>query len=332
MRQTRAAIVGTGGFPLVLRLFLETFKVWQDEVDVLYVVVDNWYDESVKNYTYNLVKQFPKVKLIDIKLEHPGVGWPNSYNVALDAGEEQTLLILHDDTFIYKKGVVDKYFKLAEEGKVVTPMHGIYEPKDLVDKAILKKYGWTNPPFSFLLYFLFISRENLEKTSQDFNGVGWNIGDDIPLLDIKNSPTTIGGDTGFLLGLELFEKDVPIYPIPRSETAGLNYEEGDIIPILTQWMENKENIFEEGWVHLQNTGNTLPAWFKEDLDARKWQVKLEEVRLAWMYEMMRTDSFDEIPEFKKKADDIFNGVMIRCGGDLERVKTLANIFHSLLYG
>ena len=238
---------------------------------------------------------------------------------------------MHDDTLIHKKGVVDKYFKIAEAGKVATPMHGIYEPREIVDKAINEKYGWDNPPYSFLLYFLFISRENLEKTSVNFNGIGWQKGDDIPLLGIKNAPVSIAGDTGWILGLELFEKGVEICPIPRSETANLAWEQEDIVSLLTNWMAKKENIFAEGWLHLQNTGNTIPLWFSQDISAREWHKNLEEPRLAWMFEMMHTESFDNIPEFKKRAQKIFEGVLLRCGGNIRRIAAIADIYHQLLY-
>lgn len=323
---SRAAIVGTGGFPLIIRLFLETFKKWQDEVDVLYIAIDHYSDPSTANYIRNLVKQFPKAKL----LENTS-GWPGSYKDAFEASKEDNFLIMHDDTFVHKKGIVDDYFKQAEDGYVVTPMHGIYEPRELVDEAINKKYGWNHPPFSFLLYFLFISRKNLEKTSINFNGIGWQKGDDIPLLGIKDAPQSIAGDTGWIVALELFEKQVPFHPIARSETAGLANANEDLIPLLIRWMKNKENIFGEGWLHLQNTGNTIPLWFNSDLDAREWHKNIEEVRLAWMYEMMRTESFEEIPEFKKKAQKVFDGVVLRCGADLDRIKTIADIFNVLLY-
>jgi len=232
---------------------------------------------------------------------------------------------------VHKKGVVSAYFKKAEEGFVATPMHGIYEPSGLVNAAITKKYGWTDPPFSFLLYFLFISRENLLKTSINFNGVRWKKGEDIPLVGMTNIPEGIAGDTGFPLGLELFEKGVPFYKIPRSETAGLAFEKKELISLLIEWMKDKKNFFSHGWLHLQNTGNTIPLWFSQDLEARIWHLNIEEPRLAWMYEMMRTGNYDSIPEFKKRMEDIFRVVALKCGANIDRIKTIADIFHILLY-
>lgn len=327
----RAVLLGTAAFPPIIRLWMDMFKTWQDEVDVAYLAVDHWYDRSVRDFIYRLASQFPKIVLLDVKMRDVTIGWPNSYNEAFRNSKEDVFLIMHDDTLVYKKGVVSKYFDMAQQGTVAAPSIGIYEPRDIVDAAIQAKYGWNDSPYSFLLYFLFISRENLEKTSMDFNVKGWNVGDDIPLLGIKNSPTTVGGDTGFLLGLELFDKHVPFYRIPRSETASLSFQQENVISLLIQWMKDKEHIFKEGWLHLQNTGNTIPLWFTQDLDSREWHKNIEKVRLAWLYTMMQFD-YIEIPEFNKRLHDVFSGVMLRCGLEIDEIQTISNIFHILLYG
>ena len=102
----RAVLLGTGAFPPILRLWLEMFKKWQDEVDVAYIAVDHWISLEVKDYIFKLVKQFNKVKLIDIKVKDPTIRWPNSYNIAFKESKEDSFLIMHDDTFVYKKGLV----------------------------------------------------------------------------------------------------------------------------------------------------------------------------------------------------------------------------------
>lgn len=295
---SRAVLLGTGAFPPILRLWLETYRKWQNEVDKLYIAVDNWNIPEARGYFLNLIKEFPNAVILENTR-----GWPDSYADAYKQSKEDNFLIMHDDTFVYKKGIVDNYFKIAEQGEVVTQKHEIYSPVDIVNAVLGKKYNWNSPPYSFLLYFLFISRQNLEKTSLNFNGIGWKKGDDIPLLGIENATDGIAGDTGFLLGLELFEKQVPFHWIPDRS----------------------------GWVHLQNTGNTIPLWFTQDIDARAWDLKVEEARLAWLYEMMRTESFDEIPEFKKKCEDILKKVVLKCGSDIDMIEKIADNFHQLLY-
>jgi len=132
------------------------------------------------------------------------------------------------------------------------------------------------------------------------------------------------------LGLELFEKQVPFHFIPRSETSGL-VQELNPIRFLIEQMKDKQGIFKHGWLHLQNTGNTIPLWFKQDIDAHPWHGNIEKIRLAWMYTMLQFD-YSEIPDFKYQADEIFKGVMVRCGLDIEEIKIISNIFQILLYG
>jgi hypothetical protein len=322
---TRAVILGTGAFPPILRLWLEMYKKWQDEVDKVYIAIDNWNVPEARDYFINLIKEFPNVEILENL-----TGWPNSYGDAILRSEEDCYLIMHDDTLVYQKGIVDKYFQIAERGKVVTQKHEIYAPPDIINSAIAKKYRWTDPPFSFLLYFLFISAENLQKTSLNFNGIGWKKGDRVPLLGIDSLPADTAADTGFILAMELFDKKVPFHYIPRSETAGLASID-DKIGVLASLKENKQGIFKEGWLHLQNTGNTIPLWFKNYNNASAWDAKTEEVRLAWFLEMIRTDTWEAMPAFAKKQEEVFKLVLERCHADIEKIRKIADIFHKLLY-
>lgn len=290
MKKTRVVLLGTGAFPPILRLWLETVKIWQNEVDKIYIAVDE--ANKVSDELKKFCKKFPKIVIIE------GCrGWPNSYNDAYEASKEDLFLIMHDDTLVYEKGLLDRYFRIAEKGKVAVPMHQIYEPAHIVNAALLKKYGWDNPPYSFLLYFLFISRKNLKKTTINFNGIGWLKDEAIPLLGIESAPEGIAGDTGFLLGLELFEKQVPIYPI----------------------------LNREGWLHIQNVGNTIPLWFKEDLDSREWNLKYEEARLTWLYLMLKLLGKDNYWEIFKKVRE-------KCNADYGKIVKMANILNNKLFG
>lgn len=315
----RAIFLGSSAFPPIIRLWLETAKIWQDEVDKIYIAVD--YPNKIDDDTRKLCKEFPKIVLLENTTK-----WPGSYNDAYKASREDTFLIMHDDTLVYRKGVLDKYFKLAEEGKVAVPTHQIYEPASVINEYLIKRYGFKieDAPFSFLLYFLFISRENLEKTTMDFNGKGWNIGDDISLLGVTNSPTTVGGDTGFLLSLELFENKVPFYNIKRSDTAILSYAE-DSLEALKKWRDNNEEIFKEGWLHIYNTGNSIPTWYTADLDDREWDGKLEEMRLVWLYLMLKLLG-------KPKYWKVWEKVRRKCDIDYDRIFEMANILNNLLFG
>ncbi len=316
----RAVIVGTGAFLPILNLWLETTRIWQDEVDKIYVAEASFIVRNDKEEIRNLCKKFPKVVLMENCNK-----WPESYADAYKVSKEDNFLIMHDDTLVYEKGIIDKYFKIAESGEVAVPKHQIYEPALTINEYLIKKYGWKieDAPFSFLLYFLFISRENLEKTTLNFGGIGWNVGDDIPLLGVTNSPTTVGGDTGFLLGLELFEKKIPFHFIKRSDTAILTYA-NDSLETLKKWRDNKEEIFKEGWLHMYNTGNSIPTWYYQDISQREWDRKLEEMRLVWLNVMLQL--LDK-PEYWK----VFQKVREKCGIKEERISEMADILNNLLF-
>lgn len=159
---SRAVVVSTCNDTL-FNYWMKNYETWSEYVDKLYVV--------------------------DSK---QGGWYPDNVEKVLRGVTEDTILIMHDDVFVYNKGELNTYFSLAEQGKVVTPLHNNYSNIDEVNKIMMERYGKI---VSFYPYFLFISRELLNKTSInlggnknfDFNGV------------------KCGADQGFILGHELLE-------------------------------------------------------------------------------------------------------------------------------
>lgn len=142
------------------------------------------------------------------------------------------------------------------------------------------------------------------------------------------SATDISGDTGFFLGLEFFKLGIPIIPIPRYETYKLNHVP-DALETLKQWREGKEQIFEGGYFHLQNTGNTLCRYFNEDWSVLgPWDAKFHEVRLAWYYLMLQLDDFS----FDHRYWEMYYRLIEKTQCDKNRVEEIASIFKNLLFG
>jgi len=159
MKESKAAIMGTSCFPLLIRYWRELFNVWKDEVDRVYISLAPLGDYSgAKEYAKKILDH-PKIKLRD-----EGIGWPNGMEEDAKEAKEDLLVLLHDDTFIYKKGFLEETFNKMED-KVLTPMHPIYSSQEMVETALRKKYPGIMPwkkgkeqGYSFLLYL-----QSLEK-------------------------------------------------------------------------------------------------------------------------------------------------------------------------
>lgn len=170
---TRAVIVSTSG-GLLEDYWLKNAETWKHKVDKIYVVNSiggNIYPKNVED----------KIREIT----------------------EDLLLIMHDDTFIYDPEILDEYFELAKT-KAVTPIHASHVTDDLTENALREKYGNN---WSFFPYFLFVSRENILKTSVNLQEYKT---EKCPILGVAT-----GGDIGFLLSLELRNTGTEIHPITR---------------------------------------------------------------------------------------------------------------------
>lgn len=329
---SRVAIVGTNAHPFLMGYWLKQFKNWEKEVDRVYIITDSPIEPYTWSFTKEILTQHPKIRVIETDID-----WPNSLSEAVRLSEESHLLILHDDTFIYKTGVIDKYFKMCETGKVITPPHGIYAPIDLVEKRLKEKYPFMpfrvkgmpdnadNTGYSFLLYFLFISRIDLMKAGNDFDGKpgGYKANEYCKVLDFIPD-RDFSGDTGFLLMLNLLKNGSEIELITRATTASLPYEQNPLL-ILQEWEQKKINVFKEGWVHIQAMGTGFNEWYwkfeeknkipvhkidrqesnRNDINIRKgWML-----RLAWMLEFMEAQDYTGIQDYKDYILSELNYIM-----------------------
>ena len=162
---SRAVVVSTCS-DILFNYWKKNYETWKDQVDNLYIV------DSKKDGHY-----------------------PKNVEEVLKGVKEDTILVMHDDVFIYNKGEVNTYFSLAEQGKVVTPLHNNYSNIEEVNRVMEKKYGKI---VSFYPYFLFISRELLNRTSINLEGN----------KNIDFNGVKCGGDQGFMLAWELLELGV----------------------------------------------------------------------------------------------------------------------------
>lgn len=275
---SRAVLLASGIYPLIIRYWIENLKTWEHKIDKVYIAVEHKANPLYLYYFKKVVNDDPKI----VVLENCS-GWPNSYVDAFRASKEDLFLIMHDDVYIYDPDILDKYFSLAEAGKVVTPLHEMYSPKDKVEKMLKEKYPGIFPlkttarlgntggfeGYSFLLYLIFISRVNLEKTSLNFNG--WAS----PTHDID----FMGADTGFTLMLDLLDKKVEIYPIPRYD---INFGGGE-------------------YIHLQNVGNAIPELLEGEGELKNWNMKILANKLDWIYKFIAINDYDQIKDFYHKV-------------------------------
>lgn len=343
MAITRSAIMVSNFFPFFMRYWLEVFnRKWADKVDMVYIGMDQPFELSVEPYLRKLFKH-PKITLTE--------GYATQFKYLTDLfhlGKEELVMVLHDDTFFIDSDKLDTNFKIAEKGKIVTPLYNHYSPPDYVEKLMKEKFGNKVPfkceadsAYSFLLYFFIAQRKQLEKTSVNFCGGDFKAGTYFKPLDTMLEQT-IGGDTGFQLGLELLANGEEFNPIPHhnNTTYYLATDENPLEKLLKMKKE-KSGLFNTDWIHVMGMANNFKIWFREGKEYRMKEfqnykgqqsfVNGTEMRLGWLIECISCDTFKEIADYRDYIKIEINDIVKEFGLDWDRTKTYSKLFHEMIW-
>jgi glycosyltransferase involved in cell wall biosynthesis len=167
---SRAAFLPSPGDPFVLLHCIKYFKdVWYDEVDKLYICINSDIEKDVIFKLLDLLKD-PKivVSYFDRTLGHG-----KALNMMLEQCSEDNILLIEDDSIVFKKGIVDEYFKKIESKEyelIGSPrMSCTPEHADWMKKTFKLNYeGWGDKGPSFWPCFFWISKSLLNQTGKEF--------------------------------------------------------------------------------------------------------------------------------------------------------------------
>lgn len=336
-------------FPFFIRYWREIFNKWEDAIDKVYVSIEKPTEPTAEDYVRGLFKH-PKIVLT------PGYSQQfNGMTEMFNNSHEDLVLLLHDDTFILNRNPLDKYFKIAEN-KIVVPIYMHYNPATYIE-PIMNELFPTQVPFkveetgetgySFLLYFFFASRKALEKTSAFFGGSGYDKGEYFPPFKRKLEEQ-IGGDTGFLLGLELLANGEHFYAIPHEDNTTMNL--GRVVnqlKLLETSKQEKKGLFAVDWLHVMQLANQAKTWFKplfetngqphivDSIEGFKEDVSVKEgfmVTMGWFYEFLSCDSFDEIKEYRDYVKRQLEFIINRFDLDNHKIQEYKRYFHEIVWG
>jgi hypothetical protein len=212
---SRAAFLPSPGDPFVLMHCLKYFKeVWSDEVDRLYICINSDIEEDVVEEVMKDYEWPGKITTIYTK-QVMGHGW--AINRMMDECNEGYVLLIEDDSIIFKKGWVDSMFKLleAETYDVIGSPRMSCSPEIAQiakEKFNLNYEGWGDKGPNFWPCFLFTRKSLLAKTDRKFGNKSWQKGE--KLLGVELQDTVIG-DTFVNTSLQLRSLTPKILEIPQ---------------------------------------------------------------------------------------------------------------------
>lgn len=203
---SRAALLPFPGDPFLLHYWLGFFdRVWGGEVDKLYIYHNSSIEKEVADYIRDLCNANPKINF-QYNPEQQEHGFV--IDRILDVVEEDLVILIEDDAFIFKQGIVNECFKLIEDDVVdaVGGRRGSCS-KEIYDKAS-EKWGIDNSGMgdtgpNFWPCYFFCKKSDLLKTKRSFGAVSWKQGEKIEELDHVVQEEIVVGDTFVGTSLEL---------------------------------------------------------------------------------------------------------------------------------
>lgn len=343
MQKSRAILLGTNAFPYLINYWYESFLNFQDEVDRLYIVLSHAEHPSAWDSLKRKFRKNRKVSVIESNR-----GWPESVNHGLRQVGEDLVFIPHDDTIIYEKGVLSRYFEEAEKGKVATPSKTIYGPKDRIEELIKAKYQAEpmSEGFSFYCNFFFAPMEIMRKTRGDFGAFNVPKGEYCKELDVIADDNFVS-DTNFLLALDLIDQGVSFHEIENQELPYCLHDKNPSLYMKNFALERQGTFKREaGWVHLGTIAYHIHTLF-HDLGKGKYP-RIEDnpelvgdrngtltiaARIAWIKEFADLAPLpSELDDYNLHAMESLEYVKQYLGIKDEDINNFREAFHFLLKG
>lgn len=283
---SRACLLPMPGDPIILNNFIKNFNaVWKDEVDTLYVLlnVDHRMPREIVDWDMELLEKTDKViGLYTGEMLFQGAALRHM----LPYVKEDLILSIEDDTIITKRGQVDKCFRKIESGEADV----VGSPRSCCSKQILDAcatkwdldysgYGDKGPVY--WPNFFFCRKEDLLKTDQHYEPIGWKKGDYIKELDIT-AEEDLTGDVFVWLCIQLRALGLKFYDVPQYHSRPSDLED------MAQGLNLGDNNL--CWIHIGSLTMTAEDLLiqahdpKEHVNMPKSDVEKQELerRYAWL--------------------------------------------------
>lgn len=272
-KNKRVAILPYPGDPFLLNYWINNFiTFWEQEIDRLIIVCNTPAEQDVIDYIRLLCVKSQKIELIyvDHQIQHG-----DAINIALDKLQDEVVMLIEDDAYIFRSGIVDFYFKKIEDGEFDV----IGSPRGSCSFEILERAkqiwglsydGEGDQGPNFWPNFFFAKAATLISTDRNFNSRAWEKGEKIhSLLDYDVEVPLVVGDTFVNTSLQLRSM------IPRERILTISQYHAS--PDDARYYENKERYFvfdgRAPWIHIgslsSGAGGALMDDHSRSLSRRK---------------------------------------------------------------
>jgi hypothetical protein len=331
----RAVLLPTPCDPFLIKYWLESFSKWKNEVGKLYVCLNSPTEREVILYIQDLLDKYGANYIyIDHQIEHG-----DAINRLLDMVTEDYVMLIEDDAFVFKTGLVDSMFKLVEtEYDIVGSKRGscgfeiLNRAKDIwgVDCLGVGDHGcnfWPN--------FFFCKTQTLLDTDRNFSAKQWKAGEIIEALGCSFD-VDVCGDTFVNTSLQLRAKGLKICHVPQYHGNTSDIEDH----------RDNKNLFDgkSGWTHIGSLSSGVGGVLVDDqgrslarrlidppkeftlppADINEWAR-----RLQWWQTFYDNSDPDKITEFRDEYKKALDRLYITSGVHRKTVLKRQKIYKEL---
>lgn len=325
---TRAVFLPFTGDPFILKKWLSCFARWEEEVDLLYILENATMSPEVARYCWNITKPLIHKDKIYYLHEQRLIDHGPALNVMLERCLEDSILLVEEDGFIFKKGQVDKCFTEIETGDCDL----IASPRGSCPEELWKaeNRAWPESPEqqpNFWPNFLFVKRSDLLRTDQHFAATQWKKGDFISQLSYTIKAEIVPSDTFVWASIQLRGMGLRIKLLEQYHAMVEDIEHKNMIA----------GVFDRKapWIHIGSSSTWKSILFEKSIPKIHGKPEEWEPRAA-MWLMCWEDAQEDLPaEMKTFSEQYKAGIdrLIKEYGLSEaRVKYRVECYRNLLKG
>ena len=299
-------------------------KFWGAEVDRLYIGFNSPIEETVLNYIKELCSSRPKI-ILDIQIQQMDHG--PTIDRLLDLCNEDYIMLIEDDGFIFKRGIVDLAFSKLESGEfdIVAGKRGSCS-FEILKKAQevygLDYEGEGDQGPNFWPNFFFCKRQDLLNTDRDFASYSFQKDTFYPELGGVITKDGEYGDTFVWACIQLRYMGVRFGQVPQKHASP--YEFDDKLNSKGNWVSPIE------WIH---GGSLSTGWggylsgAKPDFTNDYGKQEIETRVAFWIICMENTAGFEN---FKQDYHDGIENLIHDSRLDWGRIQLKIDIYGELM--
>lgn len=348
-KTSRAALLPFPGDPFIFSYWYGWFKKgWGSEVDKLYLYINSTVEEPVIDFIKDMVKKDPKVNLtyVNHQVEHG-----DCINALLDIVQEEYVVLMEDDSFVWGKGIISQCFNQLECGAkdIVGSKRGSCGTEIL--EAAKAKWGLDYEGLgdqgpNFWPNLFFCKKELLLKTDRNFAAKAWRAGEVVEPLGYTCT-TDQFGDTFVNTSLQL--RNI----VPEDRIGYIPQYHGH--PLDIEHYEKKQFLFDGNalWCHIGSLSSGISGLLRDDQNrplARRlidppagptvlpnaptndFEAQEYERRMQWFLTFYWSAPAVGLAEFKRLYKEAIDQVVEQFKLNRKRIERRRQIYSALMNG